>query len=182
MTLGCTEVRLCFVLVFAENADFWHPFSAYRRHSPTHSSARESSLRKQQRKNRKRQPSDTVSHTARWIGCLGSAWVRGTTRSHVCGCFLHLSVPFSSLFCDLQTSPMSGAVSFFSLSPEKNPRQLADLGSCNLNTRRPTYSLTNAVKITQERRRSEQNSSTFSTKLCTEGSLNAQKLSALFEK
>lgn len=174
MTLGCTEVRLCFVLVFAENADFWHPFSAYRRHSPTRS---ESSLRKQQRQNRKRQPSVSVSHTARWIGCPGSAWMRGATRSHVCGCFLHLSVPFSSLFCDLQTSPMSGAL-FFSLSPEKTP----DLGSCNLNTRRPTYSLTNAVKITQERRRSEQNSSTFSTKLCTEGSLNAQKLSALFEK
>lgn len=100
-----------------------------------------------------------------------SVRVFSTFQSH----FLLFSVTYKLVQCRALSL-------FFLCRPKKTPRQLADLGSCNLNTRRPTYSLTNAVKITQERRQSEQNSSTFSTKLCTEGSLNAQKLSALFEK
>lgn len=101
-----------------------------------------------------------------------SVGVFSTFQSH----FLLFSVTYKLVQCRALSL-------FFLCRPNPPPpRQLADLGSCNLNTRRPTYSLTNAVKITQERRRSEQNSSTFSTKLCTEGSLNAQKLSALFEK
>lgn len=152
MSLRCTEND---ELVFEENADSWHPFSTYG--DTSRYTAPLASLHWENSSERIKHVSPPRLFHTQPAGQAAWGLFRWRERRAVISVGL-FSTPWSPIFL-LFLWPKK-TVQYLALPLFCHPRRKTTrrFRFRNLNTRRPTYSLTSAVKITQERRRSNWNS------------------------